>query len=154
MFADDPSDPDQDTPRQAWLAYLDRMMTADQALQVGESTTGQSCLLAPDAQGIEERICHELLSEAEFCSQLSLLDELSLREIEGRLSEDLLEQMQELRFLLLGELDDAPEEFALPPMGSQRPTTLRRGKAPRSAPEASGARNRRHLWRQNRRGDR
>ena len=83
---------------------------------------------------------------------LALLDELCLREIEGRLSADLRDQLDELRLVLLGELDEAHEDFALLPESTPGPAGLQGGSRRRSPQETSGARNPRHHGRQKRRG--
>ena len=146
MFPNEPSD----TPHQAYVAYLDRIATADEAsdLESGHTLNGRN------AEDRENQTELKLLSEEEFCAQLAQLDELSLRELEGRISEANLERIQELQLLLLGQFPEAWGEHDVLDHGAWDGRVSENQAPGLQTPQPSGARSRRDRWRHLRRGDR
>jgi hypothetical protein len=136
------------SPRVAYEAYLDRLSEAAEGSGSGSGSLGEA---AGEAAG---EALGEALGEEEFYSLLAWLDELSMREIEGRLSSVDVERMHELQAHLMVEPADAPEplDHLELEVSAGRNTD---GQISRPASSRlSGARRRRDLWRQLRREDR
>ena len=146
-----------DSPRASlhreWLAYLERF---------SESSNREVSACSTDAETGQGRGNPKPLTEEAFCSRLAELDELSLREVEGRLSRDMREQMHELEALLLSEWptgeatgwSDGHESLGQEAAAEgvhESPSSL--GDDPRTTPRG-GAQLRRDRWRQHRRGSR
>ncbi len=144
MFLEESSD----SPHDAYVAYLDRFSNTESQIAEEAGTEDKTSEGARIGDGFTAGTA--ILSEEAFCSHLASLDELALREMEGRLSTAHLELMRELQALLLCEPPEDWERDSLPHVAERNHAEFRS----RETNQPKGARLRRDRWRQLRREDR